>query len=127
MTWDFTPDRPIYLQLQEQMKLNIVSGRYLAGDKLASVRDLSIEAAVNPNTMQRALAELERDGLVFAHRTSGRFVTEDVEVIAKMKSELAAEIVNSFFGKMEEIGYSRLEAAEIITNVKEAESANGDS
>ena len=114
MTWSFTPDRPIYLQLQEQLKLQIVSGRYPPGDKLPAVRDLAIEAAVNPNTMQRALTELERDGLVYTQRTSGRFVTEDEEVIKKTKDELAMDLVDAFLEKMAAVGYSAKETAELI-------------
>ena len=121
MSWDFAPDKPIYLQLQEQVKLRIISGKYLPGDKLASVRELSVEASVNPNTMQRALAELERDGLVHTERTSGRFVTRDTEVINKMKNDIAMELVNTFLSKMNEIGYSKSEATDIILNSKEVE------
>jgi len=127
VSWDFTSDKPIYLQLQEQVKLRIVSGKYLPGDKLESVRDLSIEASVNPNTMQRALAELERDGLVYTERTSGRFVTGDTEVINKMKSDLAMEQVNSFLSKMNEIGYSKSEAVDILHNSKGVENTHVDS
>ena len=126
MTWNLSPDRAIYLQLQEVIKRNIVSGKYAPGEKLAAVRDLAIEASVNPNTMQRALAELERDGLVHAQRTSGRFVTDDTEVIKKMKNDLAMDIVATFFTKMQDIGYNANEAAEIInTTKKEVESTNG--
>ena len=80
MAWDLKSDRPIYTQLVEEIELRIISGRYEAGEKLASVRDLAAEAAVNPNTMQRALAELEQRGLVYSQRTSGRFITEDKEL-----------------------------------------------
>ena len=115
MIWSFVPDRPIYLQLQEILKLSIVSGVHPPGAKLPAVRDLAIEAAVNPNTVQRALTELEREGLVYAQRTSGRFVTEDTEVIRKMKNELAMEIVDAFLEKMSAIGYGAGEAAAMIT------------
>ena len=114
MTWTFTPDRPIYLQLQEHLKLSIVSGRYPPGDKLPAVRDLALEAAVNPNTMQRALTELERDGLVFTQRTSGRYVTEDGEVIKKVKNDLAMELVDAFLVNMAAIGYGADETTDLI-------------
>jgi len=135
MKWSFAPDRPIYLQLQEQIKLSIVSGQYPPGGKLPAVRDLAIEAAVNPNTMQRALTELERDGLVHAQRTSGRFVTEDKEVIVNMKNELAQELAAAFLEKMAAIGYSAGDAAALVaeTNAKSNAGAakggetNGDS
>jgi len=119
MTWSFTPDRPIYLQLQELIKLSIVSGMYPPGDKMPAVRDLALEAAVNPNTVQRALTELEREGLVFSQRTSGRFVTEDISVIEKTKNELAMELVDSFLEKMSAIGYGPRETAELIAEKQE--------
>ena len=119
MIWSFVPDRPIYLQLEEMLKLSIVSGLHPPGGKLPAVRDLAIEAAVNPNTLQRALMELEREGLVHAHRTSGRFVTEDTEVIEKMKNEMAMELIKVFLEKMSAIGYNAGDAAALI--VRKAE------
>ena len=77
MAWTLDSDRPIFLQIVERIQTDIVSGRYQPGDKLPSVRDLAAEASVNPNTMQKAFAELERTGLVYSRRTSGRFITED--------------------------------------------------
>ena len=127
MTWEFTPDRPIYLQLQELLKLSIVSGTYPPGGKLPAVRDLALEAAVNPNTIQRALSELEREGLIYAHRTSGRFVTEEESVIEKKKNELAAEIVDAFLLKMSAIGYDAKETAELIKNKTGEADKDGDS
>ena len=89
MNWEFNNDRPIYTQIVEQIKLFIVSGEIAAGSKLASVRELAADAEVNPNTMQKALSELERIGLMHANRTSGRFITEDNAMILKVKQELA--------------------------------------
>ena len=126
MIWSFTPDRPIYLQLQERLKLSILSGIYPPGDKLPAVRDLALEASVNPNTVQRALTELEREGLVHTHRTSGRFVTEDIEVIGKMKNAYAMELVSAFLGKMEAIGYSPKETAALIAEKTGEEGKHGD-
>ncbi len=82
MNWRFETDRPIYKQLKEQILLQIVSGAYPPGAKLPAVRDLAAEVSVNPNTLQKALSDLERDGLVYTQRTSGRFVTEDENMIA---------------------------------------------
>ena len=79
MRWEFSNDAPIYTQLIQQIKVGIVAGVFPPGERLPSVRELATEAGVNPNTMQRALAELERDGLVYSQRTAGRFVTEDKE------------------------------------------------
>ena len=114
MSWTFSPDRPIYLQLQEQIKLSIVSGQTPPGGKLQAVRDLAEEAQVNPNTVQRALMELEREGLVYTQRTSGRYVTENRAVIERTKNELAMEIVESFLRKIAAIGYDANQAAALI-------------
>ena len=91
MPWTFESDRPIYTQLLEKIRLNIISGTYPIGSKLPSVRDLAAEAAVNPNTMQKALAELERSELIYSQRTSGRYVTEDAGMIQKIKEDMARE------------------------------------
>ena len=81
MPWDLDNERPIYLQLMERIQQDIVSGVYKPGEKIPSVRDLALDAAVNPNTMQKALSELERSGLVYSQRTSGRFITEDAGML----------------------------------------------
>ena len=125
MTWIFTPEKPIYLQIQEQLKLEIVSGGRPPGGKLPTVRDLAIDAAVNPNTVQRALAELERDGLVHTQRTSGRFVTQDEELIMKLKNELATELINVFLEKMSAIGYSAADSAALVSAKGKEAGANG--
>lgn len=96
MPWELDNDRPIYLQLMERIQQDIVSGIYKPGDRLPSVRDLAVEAAVNPNTMQKALSELERSGLVYSQRTSGRFITEDTQLLDEMKTSLASDISCSF-------------------------------
>ena len=87
MEWNFKNGIPIYSQIIDEMTMRIASGAYAPGDKLLSVRDMATEAGVNPNTMQRALSELERLGLVHTERTSGRFVTQDEELIMKLKKE----------------------------------------
>ena len=84
MSWNLDSSRPIYAQIIEKVSLDIVSGKYQPGDKLPSVRDLAAQAGVNPNTMQKALSELERENLVHSARTSGRFITEDKAMIEKM-------------------------------------------
>ena len=107
MEWVFRNDLPIYSQLVDKIKLGIVSGALAPGERLASVRDLAMEAGVNPNTMQRALQELEREGLVFSQRTAGRFVTEDITVIDEIKKMLAKGQIESFLKAMKELGYDR--------------------
>ncbi|WP_236895505.1 GntR family transcriptional regulator [Clostridium beijerinckii] len=114
MSWDFNDDRPIYMQLMEQIQLRIVSGIYKAGEKLPSVRDMAGDAAVNPNTMQKALTELERTGLVFSQRTSGRFITEDVNMIKNIRNGLARDQIEKFLHNMERIGYTNQETIQLI-------------
>lgn len=118
MEWSFRNDLPIYSQLVEQIKLGIVSGAYVPGERLSSVRDLATDAGVNPNTMQRALQELEREGLVFSQRTSGRFVTEDVRLIESAKGAIAETRLREFLAAMEKLGYSR---GGIVALLKEKE------
>ena len=124
MEWKFRSDLPIYSQRVEQIKLGIVSGSLLPGERLMSVRDMATEAGVNPNTMQRALQELERDGMVYSQRTSGRFVTENLQVIERAKKKLAEEQIRGFQEAMKKLGYRR---EEILTLLKEKEEENGDS
>lgn len=114
MTNQFQSNIPIYLQLVNKFKHRIVSGELTVGSKLESVRDLAISFEVNPNTMQRALAELERDGLVFAERTSGRFITKDKELIIKMREAVAQEIIEQFIQQMESLGFSNQESMELF-------------
>ena len=106
MSWKLDADRPIFIQLVEILKTDILCGKYRPGDKLSTVRDLAQEAAVNPNTMQRALAELERLGLVYTERTSGRYVTHDEKLIQQLKKEQAGVLINDFLKRMRNIGYA---------------------
>lgn len=124
MPWDLKSDRPIYAQLVEQIELKICSGIYPLGSRMPSVRDLAQEASVNPNTMQRALAKLEEDGLLYTVRTSGRFVTEDVNMIKQIKSKLAKEHVYEFLEKMTTLGFEHEDILSIITTITE-ERKNG--
>ena len=107
MTWEFKDNRPIYTQLVEQITWKIVSGEYKIGEKLPSVRDLASEATVNPNTMQKALAELERVGLVYSVRTSGRFITQDSNIIKDTQTTLAKDEIKEFLEKMQKIGFDK--------------------
>ena len=114
MPWDLDNDRPIYLQLMERIQQDIIAGVYKPGDKIPSVRDLALDAAVNPNTMQKALAELERNGLVYSQRTSGRFITEDEVMLKKMKMQLAKEHIQQFFEKLHPLGSRDEETLKMI-------------
>ncbi len=114
MSWNLDADRPIFVQIIEHLQNDIVSGVYQPGQKLPSVRDLAFLASVNPNTMQRALSELERTGLVHAERTSGRFITEDTQMIGELKASLANAQIEEFFQKMEKLGISKDEIVTLI-------------
>lgn len=119
MPWELNSERPIYAQIIERVTIDIVTGRYKPGDKLPSVRDLAGEAAVNPNTMQKALSELERSGLVYSQRTSGRFITEDASMIHQAKKDLAQTQIQEFIKKMEQLGISRDETISLLQKGKE--------
>lgn len=119
MEWTFHSDQPIYAQLVEQLRLAIVSGEFVPGARLSSVRDMATEAGVNPNTLQRALQELERTGLVYSQRTAGRFVTEDTALIAREKKAVAGERVSVFLTAMEKLGFGPEEIISLLRENKE--------
>lgn len=121
MTWCLDSDRPIYLQLMERIQQDIISGKYKAGDKLPSVRDLALEAAVNPNTMQKALAELERSGLVYSQRTAGRFITDDEELLKGLKKDQAGRYLEEFFANMRQLGLKNEEIRLLFEEAMEEE------
>ncbi len=127
MPWNLDNDRPIYLQLMERIQHDIISGVYQPGDKLPSVRDLAVDAAVNPNTMQKALSELERCGLVYSQRTSGRFITDDASMICGMRKELAQEHITLFFKQMRQLGFSDEETLEMMKQSLKGENNETDS
>jgi DNA-binding transcriptional regulator YhcF (GntR family) len=127
MEWQFHSDAPIYTQLVAQIKLRIVTGEYLPGQRLPAVRDLALEAGVNPNTMQRALQELERERLVFSQRTSGRFVTEDVTMIEEAKNSLAQAQLQVFLREMKALGYTMEQIRKLLEDTEKGAVSNGDS
>ena len=118
MEWTFRSDLPIYIQLAEKLTQAILSGEYPPGARLPAVRDLAAVAGVNPNTMQRAMTELELRGLIYAQRTAGRFVTDDASVIEGAKRTLARRQADSFFEAMSRLGYDRLQALQILQDAK---------
>ncbi len=117
MQWEINSERPVYLQLIEQIQARIISGFYKPGDKLNSVRELAAEARVNPNTMQKALAELERTGLIHTNRTSGRFITSDETMILQLKELSAKEQIKEFLERMRQLGFPPGETLILITNL----------
>ncbi|MBR2782900.1 MAG: GntR family transcriptional regulator [Firmicutes bacterium] len=110
MSWQFDSQRPIYTQLVEELVLRMVTGCYGPGSRLPSVRELAGEARVNPNTMQRAMAELEGRGLLRTERTSGRFVTDDLQLLENEKRKLARSHVENFLARMAELGFTTSQA-----------------
>ena len=125
MEWRLAADAPIYSQLAEQMRLSIVSGEYAPGERLPPVRELALSAGVNPNTMQRAMTELEREGLVFPQRTAGRFVTEDAELIGQARPEIARVKAEAFLQAMRSLGYTSGEILGLMSSLVKEENGNG--
>ena len=114
MEWKLDNDRPIWPQLSQQLARRIIAGVYPPGSRLPSVRELAAEAGVNPNTMQRALAQLEQEGLARADRTAGRLVTQDAAVLEATRLREARGVVRDYFEAMSALGYSRERAVELL-------------
>ncbi len=114
MNFVFDNNTPIYIQLVEQLKIHIISGKLLAGERLPSVRDLSLKLKVNPNTLQRALSELEELGVIYTERTNGKFVTEDTFLLERLKKEYADAICEKFFENMKNIGFDEQTAVNYL-------------
>lgn len=118
MNWKFSSEKPVYLQIMDQIRGAILSGDYRPGEKIPSVRDLAAQARVNPNTVQHALHELEQEGLLIAHGTNGRFVTEDSQVLQKLREtrirELAVECAQQFAA----LGLSPAQAAQELMGLE---------
>ena len=127
MQWKIDGSAPIYSQLVEQIKLGIVSGEWIPGQRVPAVRELAVDAGVNPNTMQRALQELERQGLLFSQRTSGRFVTEDTEMIEDAKRTLANRHITAFIRQMQALGYTRQEIVALLEKSERGEEHDANS
>ena len=114
-------EKTLSQRIAERIIKYILDENLQPGDKLPSVRDLAQEAAVNPNTMQKALSELERSGLIYSQRTSGRFITEDKELIHQMKQELAAAEVSAFVAHMKQLGITPEEIRQLLAETIEEE------
>nr|WP_297275032.1 GntR family transcriptional regulator [uncultured Agathobaculum sp.] len=125
MQWQLRGDRPIYQQLVEILTEQIVSGQLAAGDKVLAVRELAAQAGVNPNTMQRALADMEREGLMYTNRTSGRYVTEDKEMIQKIREQIASDRIAEFLAGMSQLGFSEQEVFSLLEKRQGEGNQNG--
>lgn len=121
MEWKIAEDRPIWIQLTEQLTAQIASGVYQPGQRLPSVREFAADAGVNPNTMQRALTDLESKGLIITNRTAGRSVTQDMETIKQLRTDRAMEQVRQFLAQMSELGYTKEEIGMVLTQALKEE------
>ena len=117
MKFEFDNNAPIYLQLVEQLKIHIISGIFKSGDRLPSVRDLALQIKVNPNTVQKALFELEEMKLIYTERTNGKFITEDEDLIAKYKDEYACELSKKYLYNMQKIGFNQSETIKYLKEI----------
>lgn len=114
MSWTFKSDQPIYIQIVERIEIQIVKGAYPPGSKLPSVRELALEAGVNPNTVQRAYADLEQSGFIRTERTSGRYVTDDADMLKRLRDALSQKYIGELFERMTELGFTKDEVIEAV-------------
>ena len=115
MEWVFKEGLPIYTQLMEQIKLRIAGGTFRPGEKIPPVRELAVEAGVNPNTVQRALSELEREGLLHSVRTSGRYVTEEKKMLEDLQKTLSEKFIQELFENLNKLGMNRSQIVAAVT------------
>ena len=124
MSWTFKNGIPIYQQIVERMELLIARGELSPGSRIPAVRDLALEAGVNPNTMQRALQELERSGLVRSERTTGRFVTEDTKALQELRMRLSDTLIREMFAGLTSLGLSPDEIVHAVQLWKDSHAEN---
>ncbi len=117
MAWKFSSDKPVYLQISDRIVKKVLSGEYKAGEQIPSVRQIALEAAVNPNTVQHAFSELENEGLIISKGTLGRFVTEDEQIVAMCRRKMAEQLVRDFSKNMKQLSISREDAINMIEEV----------
>lgn len=118
MNWKFSTEKPVYLQIMDQIRGAVLSGEYAHGEKIPAVRELAAEARVNPNTVQHALHELEQEGLLSAHGTNGRFVTEDEQVLQRLRSVRIRELAEDCAQKFAALGLSPAQAAKELMGLE---------
>lgn len=114
MKWEFDSNTPIYLQIVEILKSEIINGTYKPSEKFPTVRELAVKASVNPNTMQKALATLEREGFLITNRTTGRIVTDDFTKILETKENVVEEKITIFLEEMKKLGFEKEEVLKLI-------------
>ena len=123
MTIEFDNNLPIYLQVMNYIKKQIVAGKLKPGDKIESVRELAAELQINPNTIQRTFQELEREGVVVTRRGLGRYVTEEESMMMRMRKEMADQLLERFVSGMKELGFGD---RDIVALVAEAVASGSD-
>ncbi len=114
MAWKFTNDRPVYLQIAERLERKVLSGEYKAGEQIPTVRQIALEATVNPNTVQHAFAELESEGIILSRGTLGRFVTEEADAIEALRLQMAERLVSGIIKDLEELSVTKEQAIKMI-------------
>ena len=119
MSWHFDDERPIYNQIVNRILTDVVTGVYKPNDRLPSVREFAADAGVNPNTMQKALVDLERTGVVYARTTAGRFVTDDAELIEQVRKDMLKDEVSRYLQRCEKFGLDRIKAADMVIHFGE--------
>ena len=119
MSWEFNSKSPIFKQIIETVTYRIIKGDYKSGEKLNSVRDLAVEAGVNPNTMQRALSEIENSGLIVTLRGDGRYITDDAELITRIRKNYIEENTQLFLNRMKDLDFSKAEIVDIISKLND--------
>ncbi len=119
MAWKFSSDKPVYLQIADRIVKKVLSGEYSAGEQIPTVRQIALEAAVNPNTVQHAFSELENEGLIISKGTLGRFVTDDIGVVTACRRRMAEQLVREFAKNMEQLSITKEQAVTMIEEVLE--------
>jgi len=119
MEFTFDNNIPIYIQLLEYLKIYLISGTFKSGEKLPSVREFAATFKVNPNTMQKALVELENMKLIYTERTNGKYVTKDKKTIEKLKDEYAMTLAKSYFMGMKKIGLGKADSIKYLEGISE--------
>lgn len=119
MAWKFSSDKPVYLQIADRIVKKVLSGEYSAGEQIPTVRQIALEAAVNPNTVQHAFSELENEGLIISKGTLGRFVTEDIQIVVAYRRRMAEQLVLEFTKNMEQLSITTEQAVKMIEEVME--------
>jgi DNA-binding transcriptional regulator YhcF (GntR family) len=123
MEWKFTGDKPVYQQIMEQLRSAILAGEYAPGDRIPSVRELAMQAKVNPNTMQRALTELEEEQVLVNLGTTGRCVTDDQQILEQLRSQIIDQTVRHCAQQFSALGLTMQEAAKLLQELEEKEEA----